>query len=662
VNNPFLPSAVKRARKFPLLTGFDGAAGEPVPVMQPLPNTSLRSSFIARRIWSGLLCAALTLLGLLPLAIAMPRASDSPLQSKRILILQSTQAGLHLTDTLQKSLLKTLTNNGISRDNIFFEHLDLLRINDVAHRAHLLRLLRKKFATAKPNLIVAVHRPSFDFLANDGVDLFPEIPVLAVTDDHRELPRIGRKSAQISAAVDTRATAGLALNLFPNTTRLLYVVGANDTQLPCAERVRNELGDLPSSVSVACTAEMTHAAMLARVITLPDDSVIIQGPYWRDIDGQRFTPAEVARQLVATAKVPAFGLSDMSIRQGLLGGKVVDTDAIGQEIGELSIAYLQGRLSLDKTGRLFSAASTYMFDWQQIQRWNISPSAVPSDAIFLNRPATIWEYSREILIGLATLLVLLGAVGTLLRQKKRRLVIETATKQHHEELTRKLLDGTAQLRTARNRLAELRFVDDITGLASRHRLDEILFSECRRANRTHLPLSMLMIAIDRFKTFRETHGDEAGNECLRMVSEAVLAVVHRPADLATRFDDDVILLLLPETPHHGAMELAHALREAIAACAFPDDPSAGAPVVTCCMGVLTSSTPPPRNTRELLALVDQQVQRARTEGYDRICALDLTDTASGAVVTADRGDGSEKCAMICRPPPAATIRPQGAGA
>ncbi|HQC81390.1 MAG TPA: hypothetical protein PLS67_12880, partial [Accumulibacter sp.] len=134
MNNPFLPSAVKRARKFPLLTGFDGAAGEPVPVMQPLPNTSLRSSFIARRIWSGLLCAALTLLGLLPLAIAMPRASDSPLQSKRILILQSTQAGLHLTDTLQKSLLKTLTNNGISRDNIFFEHLDLLRINDVAHR------------------------------------------------------------------------------------------------------------------------------------------------------------------------------------------------------------------------------------------------------------------------------------------------------------------------------------------------------------------------------------------------------------------------------------------------------------------------------------------------------------------------------------------------
>ena len=76
-----------------------------------------------------------------------------------------------------------------------------------------------------------------------------------------------------------------------------------------------------------------------------------------------------------------------------------------------------------------------------------------------------------------------------------------------------LRDITAQ-REAELALKALASSDGLTGLANRRRFDEHLASEWRRAQRDHIPLGLLMIDVDHFKTFNDGAGHQAGADCL----------------------------------------------------------------------------------------------------------------------------------------------------
>ena len=78
------------------------------------------------------------------------------------------------------------------------------------------------------------------------------------------------------------------------------------------------------------------------------------------------------------------------------------------------------------------------------------------------------------------------------------------------------------------------------------------------------PASVLMIDSDNLKTVNDTHGHEAGNRLLRQLANAVQAEL-RATDVPARYGGDEFIVLLPETPPKGALDVAERIRNAIAA-------------------------------------------------------------------------------------------------
>lgn len=106
--------------------------------------------------------------------------------------------------------------------------------------------------------------------------------------------------------------------------------------------------------------------------------------------------------------------------------------------------------------------------------------------------------------------------------------------------------------------------DPLTGLFNRRYLEASLEREVMRAERRNLPLSVLMLDVDHFKRFNDTHGHEAGDALLSQFG-ALLARIVRSEDVACRYGGEEFTILLQETDSQQALtraeEICAAVRE-----------------------------------------------------------------------------------------------------
>lgn len=104
--------------------------------------------------------------------------------------------------------------------------------------------------------------------------------------------------------------------------------------------------------------------------------------------------------------------------------------------------------------------------------------------------------------------------------------------------------------------------DSLTGLYNRRYLEENLARELARCQRHGLPFSVVMLDIDHFKRFNDQHGHAAGDALLAAVGRLLRESI-RVEDMACRYGGEEFILVLPDTTHADALQLADAIRQSI---------------------------------------------------------------------------------------------------
>lgn len=140
------------------------------------------------------------------------------------------------------------------------------------------------------------------------------------------------------------------------------------------------------------------------------------------------------------------------------------------------------------------------------------------------------------------------------------------------------------MRSHQDQLTLLATTDALTGLSNRRHLLAELENELRRAARSGLPLSVLMIDLDRFKGINDRYGHAVGDQVLVAVAARCLGEL-RAIDLCGRLGGEEFVVLLPETEAEGAATTAGRLCADLAA--TPIDTEAGPVSVTVSVGVAT---------------------------------------------------------------------------
>ncbi|MBV9736105.1 MAG: diguanylate cyclase [Acidisphaera sp.] len=166
-------------------------------------------------------------------------------------------------------------------------------------------------------------------------------------------------------------------------------------------------------------------------------------------------------------------------------------------------------------------------------------------------------------------------------------------------------------------LQALSLTDPLTGLANRRRFDETVAGEWNRAMREVLPISLLMIDVDRFKAYNDQYGHQKGDECLRAIAAAIEGAVLRAGDLPARYGGEEFAVVLPSTSAAAGEQIAERVRAAVAALRIPHmrAPSGRASVS---VGLATLMPDRGAQPAELVEAADAALYRAKQNGRNRV--------------------------------------------
>ena len=106
--------------------------------------------------------------------------------------------------------------------------------------------------------------------------------------------------------------------------------------------------------------------------------------------------------------------------------------------------------------------------------------------------------------------------------------------------------------------------DALTELPNRRMAMGRLEQEWKLSERSHLPLSCLMLDVDHFKSINDNHGHQVGDQALQFISK-ILQRVSRTTDLVCRYGGEEFLVVCPNTSLDQAHQLAERMRLEIAA-------------------------------------------------------------------------------------------------
>lgn len=179
-------------------------------------------------------------------------------------------------------------------------------------------------------------------------------------------------------------------------------------------------------------------------------------------------------------------------------------------------------------------------------------------------------------------------------------------------LDRRVAERTEALTLANQRLEALSTTDGLTGLANRRHFDDILAKEWKRARRHGTHLALIMIDVDHFKRFNDTHGHLAGDDCLRQVAKVLTQRMLRGSDTPARFGGEEFAIIT-SMDLESALQMADLIRQDVAAQPIVLE-GKGHAHVSVSVGVTAWVPDSTHATADLIALADEALYRAKHEG------------------------------------------------
>ncbi len=165
----------------------------------------------------------------------------------------------------------------------------------------------------------------------------------------------------------------------------------------------------------------------------------------------------------------------------------------------------------------------------------------------------------------------------------------------------------------------LAVTDELTGLNNRRGFFDLGRREMERAQRTHRPVTALMLDLDGFKRINDTFGHAVGDEVLRHLGDRCRRAV-RDIDLVGRYGGEEFCVLLPETDLKTALEVAERIRSSIAD--QPFDTAAGPLAIRISIGLALASEDGGETVETLLDRADTAMYYVKQEGGNAVKSAD----------------------------------------
>ena len=392
------------------------------------------------------------IIAILLLICLFPTTSWSERPKRNILYLNSYHNGYQWSDTILNGVRSVLDESPYKID-LQIEYMDAKRYNYDDVTRMLLRLYKEKFAQEQFDVIMVSDNDAFTFARQYRDVLFPDVPLVfcGVNDLKQDWLSQGNITGVVEN-FDLLLTLDVALKIHPNKRRMIVVGDESTAGLAIRRQIENAVPQFTNSLEVEYWTGLPLDTIQKRVETLSEDSFLFFIPYYQIIDGRYFTAEEVMQSIYYYARVPIYTAWEFLLGYGAVGGRLLSGFQHGQTAASITLQILAGK-SANAIPIYREPTGTYGFDYNVMQRLEISEDLIPQDSRVINAPNPFYELPKELFWTIMVSLFILFVI----------MIILVITMMGRRRVERKIVEQLAFQETLMDTVPQLVSWKDVNG-------------------------------------------------------------------------------------------------------------------------------------------------------------------------------------------------------
>jgi ABC-type uncharacterized transport system substrate-binding protein len=372
---------------------------------------------------------AVVLVALLSSSSLMAQGPGAP----TILVLDQSDGGPFYYQLLA-GLRGVVSNQTGAYVTIYGENLDLSRFSGAAFEDNLKQHLKEKYRDKPIGTVVTIGAATTDIALKWRDELWPGVPMVFAMLDDTDFARL-KSSPNFTGVIVTLPlvdSINVARAVVPGLDTIA-LVGDAWKGLVVYRNWGDEVSTAASGLTVVDLVGLKLSDVRNRVARLPAHSAIIYSAVFSDGEGKFYLPSAALGLIAQAANRPIVVAAETFLAPGGIGGYVLTPSAIGAEVARLAMKILDGAKPTDIPP--VHGGVKPIFNWKQMQRWNVSESRLPPGSeIYFHEPAAWETYRWQILLITMVVVTQAALITGLLYEHRRRASAEVQAGRRSAEL------------------------------------------------------------------------------------------------------------------------------------------------------------------------------------------------------------------------------------
>ncbi|MBR3225312.1 MAG: EAL domain-containing protein [Atopobiaceae bacterium] len=321
------------------------------------------------------------------------------------------------------------------------EYMDMKNNADDESQVLFEQLLRHKLESHAYDVLIVGDDAALNFAEEHRNDLFKGMPVvfLGINDiDHAHRVHDEGWATGIPEQSNMADVFKTAANIFNACGTFVCIVDDTETGKADVVSLEQVMPQLPNhKFEIVNLSQLSEEEFLKRMGELKDNTIVFELDAFKDRNGKVYTIDDVCRLLANNCPRPVFRVSTGGVGNGALCSGFLDFTKFGNEAGQMAIEILNGKApsNIDLAG---GSATEYVFDYQQLKRFNINNSQLPENSIVLGNDSNLMENYGAILKPMGYVLIGFACLTLFLVLeflKSRRSERDLYYRHYHDSLT-----------------------------------------------------------------------------------------------------------------------------------------------------------------------------------------------------------------------------------
>jgi PAS domain S-box-containing protein len=318
-------------------------------------------------------------------------------RQRHVLLLHSYHKGMTWADDITDSVAASLGkfDPGIE---LHVEYMDTKRVFGEEHLGNLYAEYRFKFKQMKFDAVVLADDGALNFVLKHYEELFPGTPVVFCGINNFEPGMLVNRPefTGILEVVDVADTLKIALSLHPNARRVYIINDMSASGKGLHREISKAIREFASRAEFTFLEDYTVDELADIIAKIPTDSIILRSAFFVDKSGRSLPNEKVSYAAVgSSARVPVYTLWDFYMGLGVVGGKMVSGTSQGELAATLAARILNGEKPSSIPVEVKSP-NRLMFDYRQLQRFDIDRSSLPPGSKVINEPLPFYAINKAL--------------------------------------------------------------------------------------------------------------------------------------------------------------------------------------------------------------------------------------------------------------------------